>query len=112
SSARVALIEFRRACEQYQKNTIIHQFCEPVMRRFLKESVLNGTLELPDDYFTDPTPYEVVNWVAPAWDYVNPLQEVQAALAAVRAGFKSRAQVIRELGFDPEIVDAQSATER
>ena len=112
SSIRAGILEFRRAVEQYQANVMIHQMLEPVMRRWMKESVLNGSLELPEDYFDDPTPYEACKFVAPGWNLVNPKDEVEAYQTAVRSGFTSRTQVVREQGFDPEVIDAQQAEER
>ncbi|HEY4364453.1 MAG TPA: phage portal protein [Bryobacteraceae bacterium] len=112
SSIRAGVLEFRRACEQYQANVIIHQMAEPVMKRWLRESVLTGALELPDDYFNDPTPYEMATWVPPSWNWIDPAKEMAAYQMAVRSGFTSRTQVVREQGFDPEIIDAQQAQER
>ncbi|HEY4360090.1 MAG TPA: phage portal protein [Bryobacteraceae bacterium] len=112
SSIRAGVLEFRRAVEQYQANIIVHQMLEPIKKRWMKESVLNGSLVLPEDYFVDPAPYEAAKWVAPGWNWVNPKDEVDAYQTAVRAGFISRTQVVREQGFDPEIIDAQQAEER
>lgn len=112
SSIRAGMLEARRNYEQYQSQILMHMMLEPVMKRWMKESVLNGTLVLPDDYFDDPTPYENCKWVAPGWPWVSPKDEVDSALAACRAGFTSRTQIVRELGFDPEVIDAQQAQER
>ncbi|HEY4359411.1 MAG TPA: phage portal protein [Bryobacteraceae bacterium] len=112
SSIRAGVLEFRRAVEQYQANIVIHQMLEPVMKRWMKEAVLNGSLTLPDDYFDTPEVYEAAKWVAPGWNWVNPKDEVDAYQTAVRSGFISRTQVVREQGFDPEIIDAQQAEER
>jgi lambda family phage portal protein len=112
SSIRAGALEFRRHCEQYQSSVIVHQLCDPIMKRWMKESVLNGSLELPEDYYENPEPYEAAQWVAPGWDWINPKDEVDAYLSAIRAGFKSRTQVCRAIGEDPELVDAQQAQER
>lgn len=112
SSIRAGLLEFRRSCEQFQANIVIHGLCQPVKRRWMKEAVLSGALELPEDYFDDPTPYEECVWVAPGWQWVDPQKEMTAYQQAVRSGFTSRTQVVRESGLDPEVIDAQSAEER
>lgn len=112
SSARVALLEFRRAAEQFQNHIIIDQFCNPVLSRWMKEAVMSGALELPSDYVEDPEDYEACSWVSDGFEWVDPVKEVQAYQMAVRSGFTSRSMVIRKSGFDPEQVDAQIADER
>lgn len=112
SSARVALLEFRRSAEQFQQHILIHQFCDKVLKRWMKEAVLSGNLELPDDYVSNPGLYEACNWIPDGWTWVDPLKEVQAAQGAVRAGFMSKSMVIRQNGFDPAMVDAEIALER
>lgn len=112
SSARVALLEFRHAAEQFQRHILINQFCEKVLRRWMKEAVLSGALELPADYVTNPKQYEACTWVTDGWNWMDPMKEVQAAQMAVRSGFTSRSYVIRQNGLDPETVDAEIAAER
>jgi len=110
SSIRAGVLEFQRACEQFQYNVIVHQACEPIKNRWLKEAVLSGALDIPG-YFDDPTPYEEVVWVAPGWAWVDPLKESQAAQMDVRNGFSSRAMIARSRGLDPEEIDAQQAAD-
>jgi lambda family phage portal protein len=111
SSIRAGLLEFRRACEQIQYNVFVQLGCRRTMKRWLKEGVLVGALDLPG-YFQNPSQYENVIWVPPGWEWVDPLKEVQAAQSSVRNGFTSRTIVVRENGHDPEEIDAQQAEER
>ena len=111
SSIRAGMLEFRRACEQFQMNVIVHQACEPIMQRWLDEAVMCGALTLPG-YFDDPTPYQNVMWVPPGWAWVDPLKEAQAAQMDVRSGFTARSFVVRGKGLDPAVVDATQAAER
>jgi lambda family phage portal protein len=111
SSIRAGLLEFRRACEQIQFNVFVHLGCRPTMKRWLKEAVMIGALDLPG-YFKDPSQYENVIWVPPGWQWVDPQKEMAAAQQAVRSGFTSRTMVVRETGQDPEEIDAQQAEER
>ncbi|HLZ08731.1 MAG TPA: phage portal protein, partial [Chloroflexota bacterium] len=46
------------------------------------------------------------------WEYLHPVQDVQAATAAIRAGLKSRSDVIKGLSGDPETVDAEAAADK
>lgn len=112
SSARVALLEFRRSAEQFQNHIVVDQFCEPVKNRWMQEAVLAGELDLPSDYAKDPAPYEACMWISDGWEWVDPVKEGQAAAKAVRDGFSSREMEIRKRGMDPEVVDAQLAAER
>jgi capsid protein len=50
-----------------------------------------------------------VKWVPQGFSYIHPVQEVQAAKEAVRNGFKSRDEVIAEMGYDAEAIDAEIA---
>lgn len=111
SSIRAGMLEFRRSCEQFQFNVMVHQFCDPIACRWLDEAVLCGELDLPN-YFTDPYQYQNITWVPPGWDWVDPQKESEAAKNDVRSGFSSRTLVVRKKGYDPEMVDAQSVEER
>jgi lambda family phage portal protein len=112
SSARVALLEFRRGVEQYQQQILIDGFADKVMRRWMKEAVLSGNLDLPADYAQDPESYEQCDWVADGFEYVNPKDEVDATQTAIRDGLTSRSREIRKRGLDPATVDAEIAFER
>ena len=47
SSLREGKLEFRRRIEQFQHGTLVFQLCRPVWRRWLRDAVLAGALELP-----------------------------------------------------------------
>jgi len=106
SSARVALLEFRRLCEQYQRQVMIFQFCQPFFNAWLDAAVIGGSIALPG-YAQNPRPYRKVEWHPPRWDWVSPKDDIAAERAAVEACFKSRARVINEMGDDEEQVDAE-----
>lgn len=111
SSIRAGLLEFRRACEQFQVSILVRQACRPVLERFLLEAVLAGRVQLPN-YRTNPWIYRDVNWVSQGWDWVDPKNESDAAMADVRNGFTSREMIVRSRGLDPAQVDAQNAADR
>lgn len=104
SSARVALIEFRRIVEAFRAHVLRPQFLEPVWRRVLTVAELAGVLPVGVG--------QGVRWIAPAWEWVDPLKDVEADARAVEAGFKSKRQIIREWGMDPDLVAAEIAAER
>lgn len=105
---RAALLEARRRLEALQSGIIVHQFCRPMARAFLDYAVLSGVLDLPG-YADDPSPYLNITWLAPRWDWIDPLKDIQAEVIAVNAGFKARSQTIRETGGDPVQNDKEIA---
>lgn len=108
SSIRAGLLEFRRRCEQFQYNVIVHQMCQPIAKRWLKEAVLCGRLNLPG-YLDNQRQYHKIRWDTPGWKWVDPAKEVQAYEQAVRDGFTSREQVVAETGRDSAAVDKEQA---
>ena len=100
SSQRAALLEFRRYLRQFQNNVIIHQFCRPVWERWIDAALLAGVLEGDASELRD-----LVNWIPPKFEWVDPLKDRKAEKLAVDAGFKSRSAVIESEGDDPETVD-------
>ena len=96
SSSRVGLNEFRRMVEQLQWQTVIPMFCAPVWGWFIEACQLAGLIP-----FDAVVPAE---WAPPRFEMINPLQDVQADLAEVRAGFASPQQMIAKRGYDPRAV--------
>ncbi len=98
SSARVALLEFRRNAEQTQWLTLIPRLCLPIWRAFIDAAVLGGQLRQAD--------YRV-DWSTPKWDYVNPEQDVKADLAEISGGLSTISEKLRRRGYKPELVFAE-----
>ena len=106
SSIRAGLNDFRRRAEQFQRNIIITQFCQPAVEMWLDEAVLSGVVKLPQyskyrEFYTD------VRWSTPGWPWVDPLKDMQASQLAVRSGFNSRQSVVAESGDDSVVIDQQ-----
>lgn len=98
SSARVALLEFRRGAAQMQWLTLIPRLCEPIWRAFIDAAVLAGRLPRAD---------YAVDWSTPKWDYVNPEQDVKADLAEISGGLSTISEKLRMRGYKPELVFAE-----
>ncbi len=103
SSARVGLLEFRRRAELLQKALIEGQFLRPLWRRWIDISALSGAIQ------SDPTDHHAVRFVPPGWQWVDPLKEVNADIAAIEAGLKSREEVVAARGRDVDELDAERA---
>lgn len=110
SSARAALLEFRKFVEGVQHHVVVFQLLRPVWQRFVRHQVLVGGLSAAA-YSADRAALEAVDWLPPAWPQVDPAKEIEAQVAAVRAGFKSRSEVIAERGLDAEDVDRAIAAD-
>ncbi len=93
SSLRAGKIEHRRLVEQIQWHTIIPKFCDPIADRFVDRAILAGSLRSrPDGY-----PRE---WVPPALEPIDPKKDLEADIAAVRAGRMSPQEFIGQWGRD------------
>lgn len=111
SSARVALLEFRRHAETIQHSVIVPQLLRPVWRRFVTTAILSGALPVTD-FAMRPADYFACEWIPPAWPWVDPEKDVRAEILAMNALLKSRSEVIAERGYDAEAVDAAIAADR
>jgi lambda family phage portal protein len=107
SSARAAMIEFRRSMKQMQMQVVVHQFCRPIWKRWFETAVMSGRIKLPSGM--DTRRASVARWILPGWDQVDPMKSVAAQVAAIQAGLMSRDQAIAESGVDPEELDAEIA---
>lgn len=110
SSSRLALLDDRDNWRVLQA-WLIEVFHQEVFEAWLEMAVLCGELDLPG-YETDPEIYQAVRWMPRGWDWVDPQREVNAAIAAVRAGFTTVADVVAAKGGDWEDVFKQAQRER
>lgn len=104
---RVIINEFRRYCEQLQWLVIIPRFCKPVRQAWALSAVVAGKLTMAEAEEARRT-----DWQPQGWQYIHPVQDVQAKALEVEKGFRSRASVIAERGYDPEAVDAERAEDK
>jgi capsid protein len=88
----------------------VFQLCRPVWRRWIRDAVLAGALDLPG-FASDPAPYLAVKWISPKWDWVDPLKDRKAEIEGIEAGLKSRSDVIESEGYDAEEVDRRIAAD-
>ncbi len=104
---RVVLHEFRRQIQGRQHHIVAFQFCRPVWQSWMDRVFLSKALPIPAGYASDPQSWSAVKWMPQGWPYIHPVQDVQAARAAIRAGFTSRSAVVSEQGEDAEVIDAE-----
>lgn len=112
SSLRAALLEVKRRISKFQHEVMVFQFCNPIYKHWLPTAVLSGAVSIPN--FTEANRFKLsrVKWIAPRWDWVDPLKDMQAEILAVDNGFKSRSDVIESMGDDPAEVDKRIAADQ
>jgi lambda family phage portal protein len=106
---RAAFSDFKRKIRRHQHHMIVYQWCRPILRRWAELGVISGKIKLPAGITVDDV--ALAEWVPQAWDYINPVQDIQAQREEVRAGFASRRQKINERGDSIEQIDADNASD-
>lgn len=106
---RASMLEYGRLVEQLQR-VVIHQLCRPVWRRFVQLARLSGAWAPPDGV-SERDIYRC-EWMPPARGHIHPVQEVEAARAAVEGGFWSRRRAVAELGAEVSAIDAENAADK
>ena len=97
-------IEFRRRAEMLQKTLIEGQFLRPLWRQWIAMQVLAG-LVAPDE----AAEFAAVRFIGPGWQHVEPLKDVNAEIAAITAGLKSREEAVANRGRDIDELDEEIA---
>jgi lambda family phage portal protein len=108
SSIRAGLIEFRRRCAMLQHHIMVFQFCRPVWQRWLELALISDAIQMPKNN----AGYKAVKWIPQGFDWVDPLKDQESQQMAVRNGFKSRSEVVSELGYDAEEIDQEIFNDR
>lgn len=104
---RIVVNEFRRLCEQRQWLMFIPQMLAPIRDAWADAAYLGGALTLAESEEA-----KKVKWSPQGWQYIHPVQDVQAKQTEVEAGFRSRSSVIAERGDDPDAVDQERADDK
>jgi lambda family phage portal protein len=81
------------------------RFYLPVWQRFIDSCRLAGLVRIPAG--VDQASLYRPEVRPPNMPWIDPLKEIKAYQGMVESGFRSRHQVIRDLGSDPATVDAQ-----
>jgi lambda family phage portal protein len=93
SSLRAGKIEFRRLVEQLQWHCVVPRMCRPVDRKFEEYAIMSGRLRNIRGGYR-------VNHIMPAIEPINPKDDLDADIAAVRAGRMSPQEFISGWGRD------------
>jgi len=95
SSGRMGWLQFHRNITVWQWNTFIPMMCNKTWLWFMQLAVVNGISK---------TQLVPVRWTTPRREMIDPSKEIEAQKTAVRAGFASWQETVRENGYNPEDV--------
>ena len=112
SSMRTGVLDEREVWKGLQE-WMIESICEPVYEGWLRNSLLAGVIKIGKAAL-DPVredKYLEVVWQARRWSWVDPKKDMDANVAAIENGIRSRSDVIRESGRDPDDVWQEIARE-
>lgn len=99
SSGRMGRMSLQRTVERWQWHVMVPQFCQGVFEWFKEAAAL-----------VDPAASQLeADWTPPPLQMIDPGKEIAAQISQVRAGFKSRSQIVRETGYDPVEVTEEIA---
>lgn len=104
---RAAMNGFLRRLERWQHSLVVYQFCRPIMLRWAEYAVLSGQIKLPAGIEVEDVARP--KWLPQAHPYINPIQDLAAMRDSIRAGLRSRSEVVSERGYDAQQVDAEIA---
>lgn len=98
SSARSALLEERRKYRMIQC-LIVDMFLQPIYEEFLKTAILKNMLPYASvrDYASAST---AVRWKLPGWEWIDPLNDAQAAEKELSIGTTTREKILSGKGED------------
>jgi lambda family phage portal protein len=97
SSGRMGFLEFQRNIKNWQNEILITNFMIPLFDWFL-DALQFATSNDINAYNLSAT------WTVPAREMIDPAKEINANKEAVKAGFKTISEVLRQLGYNPSDV--------
>jgi lambda family phage portal protein len=106
---RAMMLEVGRFVISIQYHMMIAQFLNPMWKRFVASAIASKRWVPPEG--AHPADYFLLEWMPPARGHIQPVQEVQAFMMAVQAGFTSRSKVAAEFGWDIDEIDLENAAD-
>lgn len=101
TSGRMGRIDMDANVEAWRWLTVIPKLCVRIAEWFAEAAVVETSSREPF----------AIGWTPPRRPLVDPTKEIPAMIKEVRAGFTSRRRKIREMGYDPEEIDAEIAAD-
>ncbi|GAB7128767.1 phage portal protein [Silvimonas sp. JCM 19000] len=91
SSGRIGLIDFRAQTEQFRWLIFVPMFLTPIAARWLMLAKLSGKAKKA-----------TVEWIAPRWEYIDPVKDAKGDMILAAAGIKTQSDLWHERGYDRE----------
>jgi lambda family phage portal protein len=98
---------FKRSCRQWQYNLVCAQFNKPIWDRFIDTAIASGALKVPKS--VQENDIRSVAWNPDRWEYIQPVQDIDATGLEIGLGLISRSAAVAERGDDAEVIDQQIA---
>ena len=93
SNARAALLQARKVWQLHQG--LLKSFCSDVFQWWILREMEQGAVPVREDALEH-------GWIAPGWQWIDPVSEIQATLAAIDCGLQTKSEALMMLGKDPE----------
>lgn len=100
SSGRMGWIEMHRNVEAWQWHMLVPQMCSGVWGWFCDAAETKGYTRT------------AATWTPPRREMIDPSKEIRATIDAIRAGLMSLSEGLRKLGYDPETVLNEKASDQ
>lgn len=111
SSTRQALLVERELWSMLQ-TWFVEELVDPVFERWIERAYDAGALKIGPALLSGPLEaYTPREWQPRRWQWVDPAKEMTAHEKAIANGLRSRSEVIREMGRDPQDVWQEIAAE-
>lgn len=98
SAARMSRLRHWARVEDWRWRTLIPQFCDPVWNWAMEAAAIMGLGDIPG-----------AEWTAPPAPMIDPANEGLAYMRNIRTGIQTLSEVLRERGYDPDVVLAEMA---
>ncbi|MBI5147758.1 MAG: phage portal protein [Parcubacteria group bacterium] len=109
SSARAALLEARRYF-MVRQSWLARKLCQPVWDMVQEEAFLKNQLPAKS-FYEKKSDWCRVRWIAPGWQWVDPVKEAKSSQMAIDIGISTMADEAASQGKDWEEVLEQRARE-
>ena len=110
SAGKLGLETFKRRVTAIRSSLLTAQLIEPLWQRVVTLAILSGRIYAPD-FATRPDDYFTMTAMWPGFAALDPYREAQADVLLMRAGLRSRAEIIEARGRDVADVDAEIAAD-
>jgi lambda family phage portal protein len=108
SSGRTVLLEARRSFKTEQ-DALITSWLQPAWETAIREAIVAGRLPVFPSMVDNLRPFFAAHWIRPAWGWVDPTKEIEAARLAVEANLSTPDIEAARCGLDStDVLEAKA----